>query len=120
MSVALAEKFLWEVFLTEKWDHIFLGDENTGLPILPRQLSFCPTKRSWESGHGLDACTVTYLEPSINSRVTIGMHYEKEDEVPGLLWPSSISFDVSILNIPLTQQLCIQKLVTPKIMVWRK
>lgn len=120
LTIALAEKFLWEVLLTEKWDHIFLGDENTGLPVLPRQLSFCPTKRSWESSDNIEACTVTYLEPSISSRVTIGMRYGTEDEAPGLLWPSSISFDVSILDLSLAQQLGIEKLVTPKILVWHK
>jgi hypothetical protein len=120
MTVALAEKFFWEVFLTEKWDHLFFGDENTRLPILPRQLSFCPTKRSWESGSGVEACTVTYLEPNIDSRVTIGMRYGKENEAPGLLWPYSVSFDVSILNRPLAQKLGIEKLLTPKIRVWYK
>lgn len=120
MTVALAEKFLWEVFLTEKWDHLFLGYENIGLPILPRQLSFCPTKRSWESGPDDEPCTVTYLEPNINSRVTVGMRYNEKSEVPGLLWPGSISFDVSILNIPLAQKLGIEKLITPKMQVWYK
>jgi hypothetical protein len=119
MTVALAEKFLWEVFLTEKWDHIFFGDENNRLPILPRQLSFCPTKRSWGKEEGV-ACSVTYIEPNIDSRVTVRMRYSREDEVLGLLWPDSISFDVSILNIPLRQQLGIEKLTTSKIKVRRK
>lgn len=42
VSTRIAQKFFWEVFLTEKWDHLFTKEYE--LPCLPRNISFSPSE----------------------------------------------------------------------------
>jgi hypothetical protein len=117
--VALAEVFLWQVFLSEKWNHLFVGPGSAGLQVLPQQLSFVPNKRKWGRGLSNDLFTVIYEEGSF-SRVTVGMRANREDERPGLLWPGTVKFEVLIFSKDLVSELGTEKIVTEPITVWRK
>lgn len=117
IAVALSEKFLWEVMLTNTWDHLFLGDENTGLPVLPREISFCPTERSWcEATNG--GKIIYYSEPSTHSIVTVGMRKETVDDV-SLWYPDHIYFHIEVVDTRLHKKTG-SRLVTPSFSVWHK
>ncbi len=98
--MALAEKFLWEVLLTPKWDHVF-----EGFPILPRELSFCPTERNWYPQHQLNRKTrepelvrmVSFHEQSTKSLVLVSMAEEKM-EVSSIWVPDGMGFILAILD----------------------
>jgi hypothetical protein len=57
--VAESEKFLWEVFLSKKWDRLFL--ENSFL-ILPREIAFAPWSRYLKKN--IDTIPSEHGEPS--------------------------------------------------------
>ena len=98
LAVALSEKFLWEVLLTDKWHKSFIRDI-TGRDYFLFDLSFCPTQRYWRDDHQIDGDdkVVVYVEPSTTSTVIIGMRREYLDEQE-LWYPNSISMDILILS----------------------
>lgn len=100
IAVALAEKFLWEVLLTSKWDHVF-----EGAPILPRELSFCPTVRNVGDVHQRSRKTkeletvksVSFQEPSIKAMVLVYMAPETFDG--NTVWiPDMVGLNLPILD----------------------
>ncbi len=120
-AVALANKFLWELFLTDKWDHIFLGDENTGLSVFPREISFCPTKDVWMDGSQIegDSKLISYFEYSICSCVIIGMRKEFVDGAE-LWYPNSVLLDMRLLTQDLILRHGSTLVATPPFKVWYK
>lgn len=100
IAVVLAEKFLWEVLLTTKWDHVFKG-----FPILPRELSFCPTerhasdlhKRSRKNGKPEVVKSVFFKEPSVKAVVIVYMAQETLGK--SAIWtPDEIGLSLPILD----------------------
>jgi hypothetical protein len=89
-----AERFFWELFNSEKWDHLF------SQKILPRIITIVPTKRFWsdiESRSIKEQVQVVYLEESSSSSVTIGM--KKVPSRKGVTWhPNSVAFDIYIIT----------------------
>lgn len=104
-SVSLSDIFLWEVFLTPKWDNLF-----SGFP-LPREAGgFCPTTCKWFEGkQALGDCElIEYIDSETKSVVTIGMRMEsvKVDRNTLNTWhPNSIRIDIKFglfrLKIPI-------------------
>lgn len=114
LPAALAEKFLWEVLLTDKWNHLF----EEKFPIFPKQLNFCPTKRTWGRGLNEDIYAVIFEEENRwGSRVVVGMRANKPNERAGLLWPASISLDIFILDKRISARVGFERFVTPRIVV---
>ena len=96
-----------------------IGDENTGLPIMPRELSFCPTVRSWREAIS-DGKIILYSDPSTCSTVTVGMRREK---VSGsdVWYPDYISFSLEIIDNELREKLgLLSRLITSNIVVWNE
>ena len=123
-AVALANKFLWELLLTNKWDHIFLGDENTGLSVFPREISFCPTKDVWTDGSQAegDSKLISYFEYSeysISSCVIVGMRKEFVDGTE-LWYPNSVLLDMRLLAQDLILRHGSSLVATPPLKVWYK
>lgn len=76
VQVALAEKFFWEIFLTDKWDYLFKNSK-----ILPRQThNHAPRIITWGAGEYVkgDTEVVHLIEANgaDTSMVTIGMQVE--------------------------------------------
>lgn len=98
LAVALSEKFLWEVFLTDKW-HNCLIRNSSGVDYFLYELSFCPTQRYWRDDRQVsgDDKIIVYAEPNNSSTVIVGMRKEYAGEQE-LWYPNSISMDVLILK----------------------
>jgi hypothetical protein len=120
-AVALANKFLWELLLTNMWDHIFIGDENTGLGVFPREISFCPTKDVWTDGSQVegDSKLISYFEYSVGSYVIVGMRKEFVDSVE-LWYPNSIQLEMRLLTQDLILRHGSNLVATPPLKVWHK
>jgi hypothetical protein len=122
IPVALAEKFFWEVFLTEQWNHIFQKQ-----PLLPHQMKgVCPTERQSWAGKQCegDLVVVRFLEEcgDTNSVVTIGMRGEcMEERHPEIyLWyPNSLTIDILIHEKRLWD-IAGSRLQIPTTLVWFK
>lgn len=121
IAVALANRFLWELLLTDKWDHIFLGDENRGLTVLPKEISFCPTNDSWRDGSQIegDSKIISYSEPSIGSCVIIGMKREFVDKKE-FWYPNSVLLEMRLLTEELVLRHGSNLVATPPLKVWNK
>ncbi len=119
IAVALAEKFFWQIFLTDEWDHVFKSDRVPKFPIMPRELSFCPTLVVWRDDKQVlgDDKLVVYYEPAINSTVILGMQKEKEGDTE-FWYLNSVLFDVKILDKHKAQACGASVLVVPPIKVW--
>lgn len=117
IAVALANRFLWQLLLTDTWDHVFLGDIN----VFPRELSFCPTKDVWKDGAQIEGDTklISYFEYSIGSCVILGMMRDRCEGVE-LWYPNSIVLDMRILRKDLVDRHGSPRLITPPIKVWNK
>jgi hypothetical protein len=120
-AVALANKFIWELLLTNKWDHIFLGDENIGLSVFPREISFCPTKDVWTDGSQVegDSKLISYFEYSIGSCVIVGMRKEFVGSVE-LWYPNSVLLEMRLLTQDLILRHGSNLVATPPLKVWHK
>ncbi len=95
ISVALAQKFVSEVFLTDKWDFIFRGGEKP-LTLMPRDASpLCPTEISWEDTEYLEGNklkVVTFSCPQTREYVFVVMRGVRVEET--VLWyPSVLKLD---------------------------
>lgn len=95
LSVALAQKFVSEVFLTDKWDHLFRGGEKP-LTLMPREASpLCPTEISWDETQHLDGYklkVVTFSSPQTREHVFVTMRGFRIEE--SVLWyPNGIKLD---------------------------
>lgn len=107
ISVALAQKFLWEVFLTEKWDHLFREGVQP-LTLMPREASpFCPTEISWEETEHLDGYklkTITFSAPQTREYVFVLMRGLRIEE--SVLWyPNGIKLDnILVYNLKLVRK----------------
>lgn len=97
LAVALAEKFAWEVFLTDKWDHLFASHN---MPLPRKIASFCVTSKAWCRGQQLDGDErlVHFEENSMHTEVTVGMRPGKGPfEVSGAWYPNSIAMYVPFI-----------------------
>ena len=120
-AVALANKFLWELLLTNKWDHVFLGDENTGLNVLPREISFCPTKDVWTDGSQVegDSKLISYFDYSTDSCVIIGMRKEFIGDTE-LWYPNSVLLTIWLSTQDLILRHGFDLVDTQPLKVWHK
>lgn len=120
IAVALAEKFLWQVFLTTMWDHLFEENptfQTTALPILPNKLSFCPTSRVWREipCHGRPVKEIDFREPSIRAHVQVRM---KRSSLSEPYRPSTITFDIPVLDGHRAHNAGVERLKTDTVIVW--
>lgn len=113
ISVALAQKFVSEVFLTDKWDDLFKKENhpNVGdkpLPVMPRIASpFCPTEISWEDTEEVDEMKykmVTFSAPQTREYVFVLMRGETVDNT--VLWhPHNLRLDnILVHNMELARK----------------
>lgn len=131
-ALALAEKFLWEVFLTKKWDHVFRNKnpehQILDFPVLPRELSFCPTERFCmefnqrsREGDGFESARmIQYKDRELGASVYVFMG----QDVPGktTLWsPYLITFDrLPILDKKIVDRIGYSGISATDIPIWEK
>ncbi len=119
LAVALAEKFLWQIFLTEEWDYVFKSDRVPKFPIMPHKLSFVPTLVVWRDDQQVsgDDKLVVYSEPAANGTVILGMMKVLDDGIE-CWYPNSVSFEIAILDAHKARACGTSMLVIPPIKVW--
>ena len=121
IAVAFSNKFLWQLLLTNTWDHVFLGDENTGLNVLPREISFSPTRDVWADRFQIegDHKLISYFEDRIGSCIIVGMRREYVDGTE-LWYPNSVLLEMRLLTRDLILRHGSDLVATPPIKVWNK
>jgi hypothetical protein len=104
-SLVRADVFLAEVFLTDKWDHLF------PCPLLPNMLCFRPdtiVEGLMEVLEG-DTEAILYIEGKTGSMVMIGMY--RTPIIDFERWtPNSIKMDVVIHNKKLAKEYGLERL----------
>ncbi len=127
-ALAQADKFLWEVFLTDKWDHVFRNaNPNHGVihfPILPRYVPFCPTSRVYTeyerpklpsiARDAFDTEKARGVSYSDSNKEKVSIVMVKDIIAKTELWcPGSILF-----NFPATDKF--SGMMTSEILVWTR
>lgn len=118
---ALAEKFFWQMMLTDTWDHLFAGDpdgESFKMSLRPREALFHPSQR-WTSKavDRLIGNDVERVFAGDRSRVMVGMCKE-EVFGPDLWYPNSVRLEL-FLSGDLAKKYG-QLVSSPILKVWTK
>ena len=95
-NITPAQVFLWEMLLTNKWDHLF----PESFPILPRQnRGFCPTFIKIYAGSQLagDEKLVEFVDESFGSRFVIGMRSKRINSAVSSWHPNSIKGSMRLM-----------------------
>ena len=122
-TVLIANRFMWEVNLTWKWDALFesvplQGGAMWSTPIHIRKLGFNPGPPIWLNGTRLGDQphrTVIYsdhISADLRSGIVIGVRKLADCS---MYHPYSIKFDILVSNKNLAEELGIQRVVSPLI-----
>lgn len=106
MSVTIARRFVEQVFLTDRWDHLF-REREPPLTVIPRDASpFCYTEISWGDSRKAEGCElkeVVFSAPQTSERVHVVMRGEWTDGRT-LWYPHSIKFDLMAYKVELAHR----------------
>ena len=109
--VALSEKFLWQVLLTNQWNYLFQGSP-CYWSVFPCQLSFCPRERVWHETNPQgkhEYKRVIYRQETTKSQVVVTM-FQDHSMTARSWFPALISIDLLVLDMQL-QEFCGERII---------